>query len=85
MDEHSNRQLTQESEVVYDAAGDAPLSPQRQPEHTPELYTGPDAADAMGGCHAPAKMAEAAAKAGKADVLAQFAADYPTGPHDKPQ
>ncbi|MEO1773868.1 MAG: chlorophyllide a reductase subunit Y [Pseudomonadota bacterium] len=30
-------------------------------------------------------MAEAAAKAGKADVLAQFAADYPTGPHDKPQ
>ncbi|MEM7528157.1 MAG: chlorophyllide a reductase subunit Y [Pseudomonadota bacterium] len=30
-------------------------------------------------------MAAAAAEAGKADVLEQFAADYPMGPHDKPQ
>ncbi|MEO1532437.1 MAG: chlorophyllide a reductase subunit Y [Pseudomonadota bacterium] len=30
-------------------------------------------------------MADAAAKAGKADILRQFAEDYPQGPHDKPQ
>ena len=39
-----------------------------------------------GGCHAPAEqMAAAARAAGKGDVLEQFAADYPRGPHDKPE
>ncbi|MEM0977400.1 MAG: chlorophyllide a reductase subunit Y [Pseudomonadota bacterium] len=38
------------------------------------------------GCHAGAAQMEAAAKAsGNAELLAQFAKDYPQGPHDKPQ
>ncbi|WP_281968211.1 chlorophyllide a reductase subunit Y [Roseovarius nanhaiticus] len=39
-----------------------------------------------GGCSAGAEtMREAARKAGASDVLDQYAKDYPTGPHDKPQ
>lgn len=38
------------------------------------------------GCHAGADQMEAAAKAsGNAELLDQFAKDYPQGPHDKPQ
>ncbi len=38
------------------------------------------------GCHAGAKtMHDAAKKAGKSEVLEQFAKDYPKGPHDQPQ
>jgi 3,8-divinyl chlorophyllide a/chlorophyllide a reductase subunit Y len=38
------------------------------------------------GCHAgAAEMRAAAAAAGKSETLAQYAADYPTGPHDQPQ
>ncbi len=38
------------------------------------------------GCHAGKdEMRRAAAAAGKSDVLDRYAADYPTGPHDKPQ
>ncbi|MEO1548981.1 MAG: chlorophyllide a reductase subunit Y [Pseudomonadota bacterium] len=37
------------------------------------------------GCHAGAEMEAAARKAGASDLLDQFAADYPQGPHDKPQ
>ena len=38
------------------------------------------------GCHAGADtMREAAAKAGKSDILDRYAADYPKGPHDQPQ
>ena len=38
------------------------------------------------GCHAGAETMEAAARAaGKSDILDQYAADYPQGPHDKPQ
>ncbi|MEY3517141.1 MAG: Light-independent protochlorophyllide reductase subunit, partial [Pseudomonadota bacterium] len=38
------------------------------------------------GCHAGKdQMLDAAAKAGKSEVLAQYAADYPKGPHDQPQ
>ncbi len=39
----------------------------------------------QGGCHAKGELREAAAKAGKQDVLDQYAADYPVGPHDRPQ
>lgn len=43
-------------------------------------------ADATPGCHAGAKhMEEAARQAGKSEILEQYAADYPVGPHDKPQ
>lgn len=38
-----------------------------------------------GGCHASSEMAKAAKKAGKSEVLDQYAADYPVGPHDQPQ
>ncbi len=38
------------------------------------------------GCHAGRdELAAAAKSAGKSDVLAQFANDYPQGPHDQPQ
>ncbi|MFZ4110485.1 MAG: chlorophyllide a reductase subunit Y [Polymorphobacter sp.] len=38
------------------------------------------------GCHAGADtMREAAAKAGKSEVLDRYASDYPKGPHDQPQ
>ncbi len=38
------------------------------------------------GCHAGAdQMAAAARSAGKSEILDQYAADYPKGPHDKPQ
>jgi chlorophyllide a reductase subunit Y len=38
------------------------------------------------GCHAGKEtMLEAAKAAGKSEILEQYAADYPTGPHDQPQ
>ncbi len=38
------------------------------------------------GCHAgAATMHDAAAKAGKSEILDRYAADYPKGPHDQPQ
>jgi chlorophyllide a reductase subunit Y len=44
---------------------------------------------AEGGCGSKETMREAAAKAGKSEVLARYAADYPVekalGPHDQPQ
>ncbi len=38
-----------------------------------------------GGCHSGDTLADAARKAGKSEILDQFAKDYPQGPHDKPQ
>ena len=39
-----------------------------------------------GGCHAGAEKMEAAARAaGNSEILNRYAADYPQGPHDKPQ
>ena len=44
-----------------------------------------DAADGNG-CHAGAEtMRDAAASAGKSEILDRYAADYPKGPHDQPQ
>ncbi|MCR9126824.1 MAG: chlorophyllide a reductase subunit Y [Rhodobacteraceae bacterium] len=38
------------------------------------------------GCHAgTSEMEQAARMAGQSEILDQYAADYPTGPHDKPQ
>ena len=47
----------------------------------------PDTLDLGGGgaCSSKDTMAEAARAAGKSDVLDQYAADYPMGPHDQPQ
>jgi len=38
-----------------------------------------------GGCASGSTMLDAANKAGKSEVLARYAADYPKGPHDQPQ
>lgn len=41
---------------------------------------------ADGGCHGgKAELTAAASKAGKTEVLARYAKDYPVGPHDQPQ
>ncbi|WP_371227390.1 chlorophyllide a reductase subunit Y [Roseovarius sp. 2305UL8-3] len=37
------------------------------------------------GCHSGSEMEKAARAAGQSDILDQYAADYPQGPHDKPQ
>jgi len=60
------------------------LAPSRDRD-TLDLGSGASA-DAAGGCHAGAgTMHEAAAKAGKTEILERYAADYPKGPHDQPQ
>ena len=38
-----------------------------------------------GGCSSGSTLLDAANKAGKSEVLARYAADYPKGPHDQPQ
>lgn len=40
---------------------------------------------AAGACASKDTMREAARSAGKSDILDQYAADYPVGPHDQPQ
>ncbi|MEQ9040648.1 MAG: chlorophyllide a reductase subunit Y [Silicimonas sp.] len=66
-------------EVTYDGAADADVI--QGQSRAPDLAGG----DGMG-CHAgAAEMAAAARLAGKSDILDQYAADYPQGPHDKPQ
>ncbi len=56
-----------------------------------DLAPAPEAAIEGSGCHGGKdKMVEAAKKAGKSDILDQYAADYPAkenaqGPHDQPQ
>lgn len=37
------------------------------------------------GCHSTADMAAAASAAGNGELMERFKADYPVGPHDKPQ
>ncbi|MEM1362104.1 MAG: chlorophyllide a reductase subunit Y [Pseudomonadota bacterium] len=69
-------------EITYDAAQDAEVI-----EGTPvEDPQAPTLSDGGLGCHAGAAEMEAAAKAaGQSELLEQYAKDYPTGPHDKPQ
>ena len=68
------------NETRYDTSADAPVI-------TGERTTGSDAAPADGlGCHSGAEKMRAEAMGGaNADLLDRFAADYPQGPHDKPQ
>ncbi len=69
------------AEAVYDPGPDTPLT-NAAAEALPEAA---QAGDGMG-CHAPAgEMERAARAAGKSEILDQYAADYPQGPHDKPQ
>ena len=72
------------TEIGYDSAHDAPLTQLAagQPEPQPQVSA---PVDGMG-CHAGAATMEAAARAaGNSELLDQYAADYPQGPHDKPQ
>ena len=45
----------------------------------------PEALSETGGCHGGGALEDAARQAGHSALLDQFAADYPKGPHDKPQ
>ncbi len=79
-----------DTEIVYDEAGSSALSngeaiaagvsaAQHAAELTPIAVEGD-------GCHAGAKtLHDAAAAAGKSEILERYAADYPKGPHDQPQ
>ena len=69
-------------EVTYDTASEAEVIQGEARDEAPgEAGAGVDGL----GCHSGATMAEAARKAGKSELLDQFARDYPQGPHDKPQ
>ena len=82
---HSNGHDT---EIVYDDAASAPLSNGAAVD-APVIEPAPAALAQSGdgiGCHAGAKtMHDAASAAGKSEILAQYAKDYPKGPHDQPQ
>ena len=68
---------TAANEVVYDGPGAVVTTP----------AAGAAASQpASGGCHGGKEtMRAAAAAAGKSETLAQYAEDYPAGPHDQPQ
>jgi chlorophyllide a reductase subunit Y len=71
-------------EVRYDAVAELPklaCEPAAAEPARADLAPGTDGP----GCHAGDEMKRAAEKAGKAEILARYAADYPKGPHDKPQ
>ncbi|MFC3181428.1 chlorophyllide a reductase subunit Y [Cypionkella sinensis] len=70
------------TEIGYDSAHDAPLTQLAAGQPEPQLSAPVDGL----GCHAGAATMEAAARAaGNSELLDQYAADYPQGPHDKPQ
>ena len=71
------------SETQYDMSSHTPVTEGVAREAS-------DAVPAAGGdgmgCHAGAATMQAAARqAGNSELLDQYAADYPVGPHDKPQ
>ncbi len=71
------------NEIGYDSAHDAPPTQLAANDLPEPAVTAP--VDGMG-CHAGAATMEAAARAaGNSELLDQYAADYPQGPHDKPQ
>jgi chlorophyllide a reductase subunit Y len=67
-------------EVAYDDVGEVPVLT-GEPNSMVETQTPGDGL----GCHSGSTMKEAALKAGQSELLDRFAADYPQGPHDKPQ
>ncbi|WP_112320706.1 chlorophyllide a reductase subunit Y [Oceanibium sediminis] len=70
-------------ELKYDRSDDVPVLTGASVDSA--APTPPQGGDGMG-CHAGAdEMRNAAEMAGKSDILEQYAKDYPTGPHDKPQ
>ncbi|MEM9576951.1 MAG: chlorophyllide a reductase subunit Y [Pseudomonadota bacterium] len=71
------------NEVTYDDAAEVEVIKGHPHGDVTRVAEGAPA-DAMG-CHSGADMAEAARAAGQSDLLDKFKADYPMGPHDKPQ
>ena len=75
-------------EVTYDAAAtaDVDMGAERVASEAPDRAAGATDHAATGGCHAGAEEMERAARlAGQSEILDRYAADYPQGPHDKPQ
>ncbi len=73
------------TEVGYDSAHNAPLTQLHAVDLPEQTGAGAVAVDGAG-CHAGAATMQAAARAaGNSALLDQYAADYPQGPHDKPQ
>ncbi len=78
------------TEVVYDAAAGAAIdndgpAPVANAPAEADINVAATQTDGLG-CHAGAdELHKAAAAAGKGETLARYAADYPVGPHDKPQ
>lgn len=68
-------------EVRYDAAHEAEVTVE---DATSAATCATPGADGLG-CHSQAEMAAAATAAGNGDLIERFRADYPQGPHDKPQ
>lgn len=82
-DRHTDERIS--NEAVYDDAATVELSnvTSAEPLHSIDL-TGAPRSD--GGCHGgKSTLAEAARAAGKSEILARYAEDYPKGPHDQPQ
>jgi chlorophyllide a reductase subunit Y len=67
-------------EVVYDAAAAVEVQTGTEVDGRND----PIPQDGLG-CHSGSTMADAARKAGKSEILDQYAKDYPQGPHDQPQ
>ena len=69
-------------EVTYDAASRVEVIKGHPCDEAAEASVMP--ADGLG-CHSGSEMKKAAELSGNSELLAQFAKDYPQGPHDKPQ
>ena len=69
-------------EVTYDAASQVEVIKGHPRDDAAEASVMP--ADGLG-CHSGSEMKKAAELSGNSELLAQFAKDYPQGPHDKPQ
>lgn len=69
-------------EVTYDAASQVEVINGHPRDEAAEASVMP--ADGLG-CHSGSEMKKAAELSGNSELLAQFAKDYPQGPHDKPQ
>ena len=67
-------------EVTYDDAAKVEVTEGAARAETPVLEGDPGL-----GCHSGSEMKAAAEAAGASEILERYAADYPQGPHDKPQ
>ncbi|WP_082181901.1 chlorophyllide a reductase subunit Y, partial [Aestuariivita boseongensis] len=68
-------------EIRYDTADQADVI---EGAERVEAADAPAGVDGLG-CHSGSEMKKAAEMSGNAEVLEQYAKDYPQGPHDKPQ